>query len=424
MDLFSSVDIRQLPGTPLAEKMRPVDLAEIIGQKKVLEQIQRYIKAQYLPNLILWGPPGTGKTTLAQLLSKVFDCEYISINAVQSGAKELREISESAKMRRVEQHRRTLLFVDEVHRFNKGQQDVLLPYIEKGDVTLIGATTENPSYELNKAILSRCRLIVFEKLTEDDLRQLAKRSLADKNFLDEESLQFLVNWSDGDARRMLIAVEEVTASVPDLSVPLSKDILKNLLGNIVIGHDKSSDSHYDLISAMIKSIRGSQADAGLYYLARLLKGGEDPLFIARRLVILASEDVGNADPRAIQVAVSCMQAVEFVGLPEGGINLAQAVCYLSSAPKSNRSYMGLKNAQAFVEAHGAQPVPLHLRSANTKEMKALGYGKDYLYPHDFPKAWVEQNYLPDDVKLDEPFYQPAEIGFEKQIKEYLQWLKK
>jgi putative ATPase len=431
LDLFSSIPLESLPGTPLPERMRPKTLADFVGQKKVLDQLSHYLKSGFVPNLIFWGPPGTGKTSAAEALGRAVGARLVSVNATSSGSKELRQIGEEAKQKRLEHHARTLLFVDEVHRFNKGQQDVLLPYIEKGDLTLIGATTENPSYELNKAILSRCRLIVFERLTESDSRELVgrafeKSSLHTATVLTKESVDWLVHWADGDARKLLTAIEEITGywnSAENKLTAFDIEKLHTVLGNIVIGHDKSSDSHYDLISAMIKSVRGSDPDAALYYMARLLKGGEDVSFIARRLLILASEDVGNADPRALQLAIAGAQTVEMIGLPEAAITLAQMVTYLASAPKSNRSYLALHAAQALVDSTGSQPVPLALRSAKTKEMEKLGYGKDYKYPHSFPRHWVEQKYLPESIELKEPLYRPDDIGFEKQIKEYLAWVR-
>jgi len=428
MDLFQSIDIRNLPGTPLPEKMRPREFLDLVGQDNVIKQLQGYIQSQYLPNMILWGPPGTGKTSFARIISQHFECDFIALNAVQSGAKELREISEKASQKRIEHHLRTILFVDEVHRFNKAQQDVLLPFIESGAITLVGATTENPSYELNKAILSRCRILVFEKIATDGLLLLLQKGLKAQGLethsvFQAESLNWFLSWADGDARRMYLALEEIIVEYQRHGQALSQPKLSALLGALILGHDKSSDSHYDLISAMIKSIRGSDADAALYYLARLIKGGEDPVFIARRLVILASEDVGNADPKGIQIAINCAQAVEMVGLPEGGINLAQAVTYLSCAPKSNRSYLAFKQALKLVEQTGSAPVPLKLRSSQAVEMKNLGYGQDYLYPHDYPKHWTDQRYLPSEIELKEKLYQPAEIGYEKHIQEYLKWLK-
>lgn len=432
MDLFASVPIENLPGTPLAEKLRPPTRDQLLGQPKVLQQIERYVRSGFLPSLILWGPPGTGKTTLAQALAKEFKAEFIAINAVESGAKALKEIGEAARLRRLQFQSQTILFVDEIHRFNKAQQDVLLPFIEKGDVILIGATTENPSYELNRALLSRCRLLVFERHSEQSLRELMTRAFEiqktpwrPETALTPEAQALLLEKADGDARRLLLALEEIQTflqSNHETEAPLSREIIENLLGQTPIGYDRQSDQHYDVISAFIKSLRGSDVDAALYYLARMLKGGEDPVFIARRLVILASEDVGNADPRALQVAISGAQAVEMVGLPEGAINLAQVVTYLGSAPKSNRSYQALRAAQTYVEKTGTPSVPLHLRSSKTAPMQEIGYGKGYKYPHDFPRHWTEQEYWPNDVPR-ETFYEPNEIGFEKQMIEYRKWMK-
>ncbi len=435
MDLFSSLPSDKLPGTPLAERLRPQSRKELLGQPKVLEQVERYIKSGYLPSLILGGPPGTGKTTLAQALAREFKAEFISINAVESGAKILKEIGEAARLRRLQYQNQTILFVDEIHRFNKAQQDVLLPFVEKGDVILIGATTENPSYELNRALLSRCRLLVFERHDEKSLKELAEKAIASEAFqeqtlkmsqvLTSEAENLLLEKADGDARRLLLAIEEIWSyikSQEDLHLPLDIESLQKILGQTPIGYDRQSDQHYDVISAFIKSIRGSDVDAALYYLARMLKGGEDPIFIARRLVILASEDVGNADPRALQVAISGAQAVEMVGLPEGAINLAQVVTYMASAPKSNRSYKALRAAQEYVERTGTPSIPLHLRSSKTGPMKELGYGQGYKYPHDYPHHWTSQEYWPDDVER-ETFYEPDDIGFEKQIKEYQKWMK-
>ena len=435
MDLFTSVSPSQLPGTPLAEKLRPKRIEDILGQQKAIGQnsfILNLIKAQRLPSLIIWGPPGTGKTTFAQALAAEVSAEFVALNAIEVGAKQLREIGEHARTKRQQFFQQTVLFVDEIHRFNKSQQDVLLPFVEKGELVLIGATTENPSYEINQALLSRCKLLVFQRLESEALSELVEKacshySVQQNQLLDSNSTSFLIEWSDGDARKLLNTMELILDIFQfqgsDYQWPLQSETLQVLIGQTAIRYDKQSDEHYDLVSAFIKSIRGSDPQAGLYYLARMLKGGEDPKFIARRLVILASEDVGNADPRALSIAVATFQAVEVIGMPECGINLAQAVTYLSSAPKSNRSYLGYKKALDLVDKTGAIPVPLDLRSSKTQLMKQIGYGKNYQYPHDYPKSHTAQNYLPDTL-VNEVFYEPKELGFEKNIIDYLKWMKK
>lgn len=429
MDLFTSQAPENLPGTPLAERLRPKSRTGLLGQPQVLAQVNRYVQSGHLPSLIFWGPPGTGKTTLAQALAQEFKAQFVALNAIEGGSKILKEIGDQARMRRLQFQTQTILFIDEIHRFNKTQQDILLPFIEKGDLILIGATTENPSYELNRALMSRCRLVVFERHNPQSLAQLIQTAfsanhLESQTVLSPEAQTQLVTWADGDARRLLLGLEEIfsywisenqknQADQENQPKPFDQQALITFLGQTPIGYDKQSDQHYDVISAFIKSIRGSDADAALYYLARMLKGGENPLFIARRLVILASEDIGNADPRALQVAVNGMQAIELIGLPEGAINLAHVVTYLSSSPKSNRSYLALKKAQDYVEKTGTPAIPISLRTSKNS---------DYQYPHDFPKSWVAQSYWPEDLK-EEKFYEPAEVGFEKQIKEYLKWLK-
>jgi len=350
----------------------------------------------------------------------------------------LRELGEEGRRRRIEHRRRTLLFIDEIHRLNKSQQDVLLPFVEKGDFLLVGATTENPSYEINSALLSRCRILVFERLSEDDLKLLIDRAasacqVSVSELLSPEAVQSVLQFSDGDARRLLNLMETLcslkksseggTAETTELTWPLSAESLEEILSSTTaVRYDKGADEHYDTISAFIKSVRGSDPDAAVYYLARMIKGGEDPVFIARRLVILASEDIGNADPRALTVAVSGLQAVELVGWPEAAITLAQVTTYLASAPKSNRSYVALQKAQELVERTGTVPIPLSLRSAKTSAMKTLGYGKGYRYSHDSEKGYIRQRFLPEelgDVKL----YEPSDHGFEKTIRQYLEWLR-
>lgn len=417
--------------SPIANQLRPKNLTEFYGQSKAVglnSIVNSCIQSKRLCNLILWGPPGTGKTSLALLLGQEFDAEFITFNAVEIGSKLLREIGDNSRFRFRLDGRQTILFVDEIHRLNKSQQDILLPFIEQGDFVLIGATTENPSYELNRALMSRCHLLVFEELTSDDLEKIWKKACIllkrEPTWITESALKKLFILGDGDARRFLNLIE-LLAVYTDQNlnqIPIDIEHLQNVLPKQSLNYDKGADSHYDNISAFIKSIRGSDADAGLYYLARMIESGEDPIFIARRLVILASEDIGNADPRALQISIAGFEAVKIIGLPECGINLAQVVTYLASAPKSNRSYLGWKKAQDFVRKNQSLPIPFHLRSSKTTLMAQLGYGKSYKYPHDNPKGWIEQNYFPESLQI-ESFYEPSDLGFEKNIKEYSNWLK-
>ncbi len=447
MDLFSFVDQSnsavesgqqsglQSVQRPLAELMRPSALNEMLGQTRVLGEgstWRKLIELGQIPSLILWGPPGCGKTTFALLLARQVEAEFLVRNAVDTGARLLREIGEAAVRRRLEFRRKTFLFIDEIHRLNKAQQDVLLPFVERGDVVLIGATTENPSYEINNALLSRCRVVVFERLSLNDLRDLLSRTfqrfgLSVVDALMSDAQDRLLELADGDARRLLNMCEILlnVGKIESRSCPpspLTPEELAKLLDSPTLNYDRGGDAHYDTISAFIKSIRGSSPDAAIYYLARMIKGGEDPVFIARRLVVLASEDVGNADPRALTMAVAGLQAVELVGWPEAAINLAQVVTYLASAPKSNRSYLALKSAQAEVEQSGNLPVPLALRSAKAKAMKDLGYGKGYKYSHDGDKGFVDQVFLPAEI-ASAKFYEPTDRGFEKNIRQYLEWMK-
>lgn len=446
MDLFQAAQSSAgSPGVPLAELARPRQFDDLLGQRQAVGGVvdwRRLAREGRLPSLILWGPPGTGKTSFALLLAAEAAADVESLNAIDLGAKALRELGEVARRKRLEIGRRTIAFIDEIHRLNKAQQDVLLPFLEKGDVTLIGATTENPSYELNPALMSRARLIVFDRLDGETLRRVAHRSadaagvlLAD--LLTEGALNRLVEFSDGDARSMInriealaslkshsaFSVDDAASPAPDLEFPLEADQLSDALGERALRYDKTADAHHDSISAFIKSVRGSDPDAAIYYLARMLKGGEDPRFIARRLIILASEDVGNADPRGLSVAVAGMQAVEMVGLPEAAISLAQVTTYLAAAPKSNASYLALRAAEAEVERSGSLPVPLALRSSKAAAMKKLGYGAGYSYSHDGAKGFVEQSFLPTELK-DARYYLPVERGFEKNVREYLAWVRK
>lgn len=430
MDLFLH-GAGQRHSSPLSELLRPKNLDEIVGQEKTVgpdSRLGKLLRSGHIPSLILWGPPGTGKTTFALALAQQTGAHFINLNATEAGTKALREAGEAGRDRRLLHGQRTVLFVDEIHRFNRGQQDVLLPYLEKGDLILVGATTENPSYELNRALLSRCRVVVFERLGESSLESLLEKAAAHAgvpvaSLVDAEARRWLLDASDGDGRRLLNSLEVVFAAREGRETPYSLGELRELLQETSIGYDKSSEMHYDLASAFIKSLRGSDPDAALYYMARMIEGGEDPVFIARRLVILASEDVGNADPRALSVAIAGLQAVEAIGLPEAAITLSQVTTYLASAPKSNRAYMALHAAQDLVRKTGTVPVPLHLRSSKTDLSKNLGYGRDYRYPHDHPKGWVNQDYWPEGVKPSAPLYEPAARGFEKTIREYLAWVR-
>jgi len=427
LDLFTD-NPENFRDAPLAERMRPHTLDEVVGQQHLLGEgkaLRRLIETDQVASVIFWGPPGTGKTTLAQVISATTRCRFEFFSAVLQGVKEVREIVRQAQQERAYHGRRTLLFVDEIHRFNKAQQDAFLPYVERGDIILIGATTENPSFEINSALLSRSRVFVLEPLSDSDIRILLERALVDPRGLQQtgvgasdEALVFLAQMAHGDARVALNTLEVAAATcqgerieLPDMQEALQK---KPLL------YDKGDEEHYNVISAFIKSLRGSDPDGALYWLARMLEAGEDPLFIARRMVIFASEDVGNADPRGLQMALAVQQAVHFVGLPEARINLAQGVTYLATAPKSNASYMGINAAQAEVRKSGALPVPKHIRNAPTKLMKELGYHAGYQYAHDSREGYLSQEYLPERLQ-GQRYYQPVERGYEKMIRERMEY---
>lgn len=418
---------------PLAHRMRPTILEEFAGQEHLIGSgkiLTELLRSPFLPSLILWGPPGCGKTTLAALLAQKKGFRFSAISAVNAGLKEVKEIVVLAEENLKYHGKKTIFFLDEIHRFNKAQQDALLPHIEKGILILIGATTENPSFEVISPLLSRCRLLVLKKLKQDDLEKILQRAITDKERglgklslkLETDVSKLLCELSDGDARRMLNTLEITTSSVKTGTKITTSHILSALEKKTLL-YDKKGEEHYNVISAFIKSMRDSDPDAAVYYLARMLEAGEDPLFVARRMVIFASEDVGNADPRAVQVAVSCMQAFDFVGMPEGWIPLAQSATYLASAPKSNASYMSYKLAKDDIDKEGPLPTPLHLRNAPTKMMKGLGYGKGYKYAHNETEHITSQQHLPDKLK-GKKYYHPTDIGYEKRIKEWLEKVEK
>ncbi len=414
---------------PLAERMRPASLDEIVGQRRWLGptgRLTRSLAAGKVPSLVLWGPPGCGKTTLARCLAGAGGLRFAQLSAVLDGVKELKQILAEADERAVFNGPPTLLFVDEIHRWNKAQQDALLPHVERGRVVLVGATTENPSFTLNAALRSRVEVMHLDPLDTDEVRSLLDRALTDPRGLPEaearvapQARDLIARAAAGDARRALSGLEACFNALPD-GEALTEALAAQLLSRADLRHDRDGDDHYDVLSALIKSLRGSDADAGVYWLARLLVGGEDPRTIARRLIIFASEDVGNADPRALDVAVAAAQATQSVGMPEVRIVLAQAVTWLATCPKSNASYLAINAAMEEVKRSGALPVPVHLRNAPTALMKAEGYGVDYRYPHDFPHHIVRQEYLPEALR-GRQYYTPADHGAEKTIGERMAW---
>jgi putative ATPase len=419
-DLFSNAAAERLKSkAPLAERMRPRNIDEVIGQQHLLGPrgaLRALIESDRLGSIILWGPPGTGKTTLARLVASATQRGFIALSAVTAGVKDVRAAAEDARRRLGEHGQGTILFLDEVHRFNKSQQDALLPSVEDGTLSLIGATTENPFFEVNAPLLSRSTLFRLESLTEENLTDVANRALQHEGAMaTSDALAHLVDLAGGDARSLLTSLDVAIALANEKHITLED--AEQAVQHRVLSY--GNDEHYDVISAFIKSIRGSDVDAGLYWLARMIAAGEDAKFIARRLVILASEDIGEADPQSLVIATAAAHALQFVGLPEAGLNLSQAVVHLASAPKSNRTTTAWFAAQADVQQRPQYSVPAHLRDAHYKGAKTIGHGNGYLYPHSFPGGWVEQQYRPDEVAGNR-YYDPSPNGFENRIRERLQ----
>ena len=437
MDLFDYMRENTMEKeSPLASRLRPRTLDEVVGQQHIIGKdklLYRAIKADKLGSVIFYGPPGTGKTTLAKVIANTTQADFKQINATVAGKKDMEEVVTEAKNNMGMYGRRTILFVDEIHRFNKGQQDYLLPFVEDGTLTLIGATTENPYFEVNGALLSRSRIFELKPLEKDDIKQLIYRAVTDSERgmgtyrvkIEEDAADFLADTANGDARAALNAVELgvlTTERSEDGLIHIDLAAAQECIQKRAVRYDKDGDNHYDTISAFIKSMRGSDPDAAVYYLARMLYAGEDIKFIARRIMICASEDVGNADPQALNVAVSAALAAERIGLPEAQIILSQAASYVACAPKSNAAYVAIQNAMENVKTTRTMPVPVHLQDRHYKGAAKLGHGEGYKYAHDYPKHYVKQQYLPDGIE-GTVFYEPSDNGYEKQIKAHMKWLK-
>ncbi len=433
MDLFEYMrEQNNEKESPLASRLRPRTLEEVVGQEHIIGEgklLYRAIKADKLTSVIFYGPPGTGKTTLAKVIAGATSADFVKLNATTSGKKDMEEVTEKAAQTLAMYGRRTILFIDEIHRFNKSQQDYLLPFVEEGTVILIGATTENPYFEVNRALLSRSIVFELAPLSKENILTILKRAAYDTErgmgvydpSVDEDALEFLADMADGDARRAINALELgilTTKPGEDGKIHITKDIAAECIRRRIMKYDRDGDNHYDTASAFIKSMRGSDPDAAVFYLARMLYAGEDPKFIARRMMICASEDVSNADPNALVVATAAALATERVGLPEAQLILSQAATYIATAPKSNSACVAIERATQYIKDHGAGAVPPHLQDAHYSGHEKLGHGLDYVYPHDFEGHYVKQQYLPDGME-DQRFYVPDGQGYEKVIGEYL-----
>ena len=411
---------------PLAERMRPTSLDNYIGQKHIVGEgaiLRNAIESNLLPSIILWGPPGVGKTTLANIIAHQLKRPFYSLSAINSGVKDIRDVIDKAKDNGLFGQNNPILFIDEIHRFSKSQQDSLLGAVEKGTVTLIGATTENPSFEVISALLSRCQVYILKHLDKDDLLAMLDLAIKTDSVLKNKKItitenEALLRLSGGDGRKLLNVFELVVNAIGGTEINITNEKVTNIVQQNIAIYDKAGENHYDIISAFIKSIRGSDPNAAVYWLARMIEGGEDPLFIARRLLILASEDIGNANPTALVIANNCFQAVNVIGFPESRIILSQAVIYLASSAKSNAAYMAINQAQEAVSQTGDLPVPLHLRNAPTKLMKDIGYGADYKYAHSYQNNFSEQEYLPESIS-GMKFYEPGNNPREKELREFL-----
>lgn len=437
MDLFDYMREQKMETeAPLASRLRPRTLDEVVGQQHIIGRdklLYRAIQADKLGSIIFYGPPGTGKTTLARVIANTTSADFKQINATVAGKKDMEEVVSQAKDNMGMYGKKTILFVDEIHRFNKGQQDYLLPFVEDGTLILIGATTENPYFEVNGALISRSRIFELKPLSKEDVKELIRRAVYDTErgmgaygaVIDEDAADFLADTANGDARAALNAVElGVLTTDPDSQGKIHIDlaVAQECIQKRAVRYDKNGDNHYDTISAFIKSMRGSDPDAAVYYLARMLYGGEDIKFIARRIMICAAEDVGNADPQALTVAVSAAQAAERIGLPEAQIILSQAVTYVACAPKSNAACLAIQKAMEAVSSQRIMPVPVHLQDKHYKGAAKLGHGQGYLYAHDYPKHYVKQQYLPDGME-DAVFYEMSDNGYEREMREYMRWVK-